>query len=114
MQPHRSLMLRINPDTHNVVVWVTYQFSGPLNSWWLTVTHAAIPNTSDPFVAEIRKTSLLPNIRNDEITDMLLLTQGSRTYAVYTRQFDDFLQRSRHLFSDVVQCVTFIKGLSNF
>jgi hypothetical protein len=77
-------MRSTNPDTYNVVVWVTSQFSGPLNSWWLNrKTHAAIPHTFDSFVIEIRKTSVLPNTKDNSITDMLLLTQGSRTYATY-------------------------------
>jgi hypothetical protein len=34
-QPQRFAMLGINTDSYNVVVWVTSQFSGPLNIWWL-------------------------------------------------------------------------------
>jgi hypothetical protein len=46
MQHHRFLMLGINPDTYNVVVWVTSQISGALSTWWLNrKTHAAIPYT---------------------------------------------------------------------
>jgi hypothetical protein len=32
MQPQRIAMLWINADTHNVVVWVTSQFSAPFNN----------------------------------------------------------------------------------
>jgi glyceraldehyde-3-phosphate dehydrogenase/erythrose-4-phosphate dehydrogenase len=35
MQPHRFVMLGINPDSYNAVVWVTSQFFGPLNNWCL-------------------------------------------------------------------------------
>jgi hypothetical protein len=48
-------------------------------------TKEAILYTFDSWVTKIRKTSLMPNIRDDAITDMLLLTQGSRTYATYTQ-----------------------------
>jgi hypothetical protein len=32
-QPQRLVMLWINADAYNVVVWVTSQFSGPLSIW---------------------------------------------------------------------------------
>jgi hypothetical protein len=51
-------------------------------------------------VTKIRKTSLLPNIRDDAITDLLQLTKSSRAYsAAYTPQFNDFPRRSRQQLS---------------
>jgi cytochrome P450 len=95
MQPLRFVMLGIHLDSYNAVVWVTFQFYGALNSWWHNhKRHAAILGTFDSLVAEIRKTPLLPNIRDDTITALLQLTQGSRSYAVYTQQFNNFFTRS--------------------
>jgi glyceraldehyde-3-phosphate dehydrogenase/erythrose-4-phosphate dehydrogenase len=51
MQPQRFLMMGINPDTYNVVVEVTSQFSGALNTWWLhRKTQATILDTFDSLV----------------------------------------------------------------
>jgi hypothetical protein len=63
MKPQRFLMMGINLDTYNALVWVKSQFSGPLSSWHLDrKTQAAILDTFDSFITEIRKTSLLRNI----------------------------------------------------
>jgi topoisomerase IA-like protein len=71
-QPQRFVMLGINPDSYNAVVWVTSQFFGPLNSRWLNRKQRdPIPDTFDSLVRDIRKTSLLPNIRDDAIYAML-------------------------------------------
>jgi hypothetical protein len=69
-------MLGINPKLYNVVVWVTSQFSCAQNCWWFNRNHhaLAILDTLDSLVAEIRNTSLLPNIRDDAITALLQLT----------------------------------------
>jgi hypothetical protein len=75
---------------------------------------AAIPSTFDLMVAELRKTSLLPNIQDDAINAMLGITHGKIRYAVYTQQFNDFLRRSRQQLAFDLQCVRFINGLSNF
>jgi hypothetical protein len=92
MQPHRFVMLGINADSYDVVVWIASQFFGPLSSWWLNRKHhASIPDSFHYVVAEIRKTSLLPNIRDDGINAVLGLTQGSISYASYTRLLNDFL-----------------------
>jgi hypothetical protein len=62
-QPQRFAMLGINADSYNVIVWVTYQLFGPLNTWWLNRTQqTTIPDSFDTSVEEIRKTSMLPNI----------------------------------------------------
>jgi hypothetical protein len=45
---------------------------------------------------------------------MLNLTQGSMSYALYTKQFNDFLRRSRQNLIADVQCVRFINGMTNF
>jgi hypothetical protein len=75
-------MFGINPDTYKVVVWVMSQFPGFLNKWWLyRKTQAVIPYAFDSLVIEIRKTSLLPIIIEDAITDMILITQGSHRHA---------------------------------
>jgi hypothetical protein len=65
-------------------------------------------------VAELRKTTFLPNIQDDAINAMLNLTQGGMSYALYTKQFNDFLRRSRQNLTADVQCVRFINGLANF
>jgi hypothetical protein len=65
-------------------------------------------------VAELRKASLLPNIQDEATNDMLSLTHGSMSYAVYTQHLNDFLRRSRQQLTADVQCVRFINGLANF
>jgi NAD dependent epimerase/dehydratase family enzyme len=76
---------------------------------------AAFPSTFDLLVAELRKTTFLPNIQDDAINALLNLTQGSMmSYALYTKQYNHFLRRSRHNLTTDVQCVRFINGLANF
>jgi hypothetical protein len=65
-------------------------------------------------VAELRKTTFLPNIQDDAINALLNLTQGSMSYAIYTQQCNDFLRRSRQKLTANVQCVRFINGIANF
>jgi hypothetical protein len=65
-------------------------------------------------VAELRKTTFLPNVQDDAINALLNLTQGSMSYALYTQQFDDFLRRSRQKLTADVQCVRFINVLADF
>jgi hypothetical protein len=36
------------------------------------------------------------------------------SYAVYVKQFNDFLRRSRQKLTADVQCVRFINGMANF
>jgi hypothetical protein len=113
--PQRFILLGITADSYDSLVWVTSQFFGPLNSWWLNrKEHEAIPTTFDVLVAELRKTSLLPNIQDDAINAMLSLTQGNMSYAAYTQQINGFLRRSRQHMTADVQCVRFINGLANF
>jgi NAD dependent epimerase/dehydratase family enzyme len=67
-----------------------------MNGWWLNrEVQAVIPSTFGLLVAELRKTAFLPNIQDDAINALLNLTQGSVSYALYTKQFNDFLRRSR-------------------
>ena len=115
-QPQRFLMLGITADSYDSVIWVTSQFSGHLNGWWLNrKTQAAIPSTYDLLVAELRKTTFLPNIQDDAINALLNLTQShTMSYALYTKQYNDFLRRSRQNLTADVQCVRFINGLGNF
>jgi hypothetical protein len=68
----------------------------------------------DSVVTEIRKTSMLSNIRDGAITAMIQLTQSTLTYASYTQQFNDFIWRSRQPFTYDFRCVCFIKGVSQF
>jgi hypothetical protein len=76
-QPQRFLLLGITADSYDSVIWVTSQFMGHLNGWWLNrKVQAAIPSTFDMLVAELRKTNFLPNIQDDAITALLNLTQG--------------------------------------
>jgi hypothetical protein len=108
-------MLGITADLHTVVVWVTSQFSGSLNCWWLNrKQHVAIPYSLDYVVVEIRKTSLHPYIRDDAINATLGPTQESPSYATYTQLFYDFLRRSRQPLTDNLQCVRFIIDLADF
>jgi hypothetical protein len=75
---------------------------------------AAIPSTIELLVAELRKTTFLPNIQDDAINALLILTQGNMSYALYTKQFNDFLRRSLQNLTADVQCVRFINGMANF
>jgi hypothetical protein len=104
-----------NAYLYDSVIWVTSQFSGPLNGWWLNrKNQAPIASTYDLLVEELRKTTFLPNIHDDAIKALLNLTQGSLSYVVYVKQFNDFLRRSRQNLTADVQCVRFINGLANF
>jgi hypothetical protein len=90
-QRQRFAMLGINVESYNAIVWVTSQYSEPQSNWWLNRKHkAAIPHSFGTLVEEIRKTSLLPNIRDDTIYAQLELTQGNLSYADYTQLFDVF------------------------
>jgi hypothetical protein len=83
--------------------------------WWLNrKQYAAIPASFDSVVDELRKTSLLPNIRDDAINAMLGVTQGNMNYAAYTQQFNDLLRRSPQQLTNDLKCVRFICGLANF
>jgi hypothetical protein len=97
-QPQRFAMLGINHVSYNAVMWASSEFHGPLNSWLLNrKTHGSIIGTFNSLVtSDIRKTTMLPNIRDDAITSLIGLTQGSLSYADYTQQFNDFIWRSRH------------------
>jgi NAD dependent epimerase/dehydratase family enzyme len=86
-----------------------------VNGWWKNrKVQTAIPSTFVLLVAELRKTTFLPNIQDDAINAMLNLTQGNMSYALYTKQFNDFLRRSRQNLTANVRCVRFINGLANF
>jgi hypothetical protein len=115
-QPQRFLLLGITADLYDSVIWVTSQFSGHLNGWWLNrKDQDAIPSTFDLLVAELHKTTFLPNIQDDAINAMLNLTQGSMmSSALYTKQYNDFLRRSRQNLTADVQCVRFINGHAKF
>jgi hypothetical protein len=63
-------------------------------------------------LADIRKTFLLPNIRDDAINAILGLTKGNLSYATYTQLINDFLRMSRQ--ADDLPCVRFISELANF
>jgi hypothetical protein len=81
IQPLRFVMLGISADSYNVVMWATSQFSRPMNKWWLNrKRQASTPQTFESLVTEIRRTSLIANIRydvrDDAINAMLGLTQG--------------------------------------
>jgi 8-oxo-dGTP pyrophosphatase MutT (NUDIX family) len=43
-QPHRFLVLGITADSYDSVIWVTSQFSGHLNGWWLNRKTQADPS----------------------------------------------------------------------
>jgi hypothetical protein len=114
-QPQRFAMLGINDDSNNLVVWVMSQFSGPLNTWWLNRKQQyAIPYSFNTLVEEIRKTSMLPKIRDDAIKVVLGLAQGNLSYADYTLLFNDLLRRSRQPLTHDLNSVKFSGGLANF
>jgi hypothetical protein len=115
-QPQRFVLLGITADSYDSVIRVTSQFSRHMNGgWWLNrKVQAAIPSTFDVLVAELRKTTFLLNIQADAINALLNLTQGNMSYALYIKQFNDFLRRSRQNLTADVQCVRFINGLANF
>jgi hypothetical protein len=80
-QPHRFLMLGIAPDSYDSVIWVTSQFSGHRNGWWLNrKTQAAIPSTYNELVTELRKSTFLPNIQDDAINAYLLIFTQSNLH----------------------------------
>jgi hypothetical protein len=87
-----------------------------LNNWWLInrKQQTTIPDSFDTLTEEIRKTSMLPNIRDDAINAVLGLTQGNLSYADYTQLFNDFLRGSRRHLTYDFECVRFISGLANF
>jgi hypothetical protein len=100
---------------HDDVAWVTSHFCRPLNIMWINRKHhAATQDSFDSVVVEIRKPSLLLNIRDSAINNMLGLTQGNTSYATYTQLSNDFLRRSRQPLTDDLQCLRFISGLANF
>jgi hypothetical protein len=81
MQPQRCVMLGISLDSYNVVVWVMSQFCDPLNNKWLDrKLQSTIPNNFESLVIEIRKMSMLPNIRDDGTDSLIGLTQGVLRY----------------------------------
>jgi hypothetical protein len=56
----------------------------------------------------------LPNIKDDAINALLNFTQSNQMgYASYTRQYNDYLRRSREHLTVYVQCVRFINGMAN-
>jgi hypothetical protein len=114
-RPQRVVLLGITVDSYDAVIWVTSQFPGPLNSWWLNrKQQAAIPATFDLLVEELRKTSLLPDIQDDAINALIGITQANMSYAVYTQRFNDCLLMSRQNLTADLQCVRFINRLANF
>jgi hypothetical protein len=89
-------MLGFFADSYDAVVWGTAQFYGPMNNQCLNrKQHATIPYSFDSLVDELRKTSFLPNIRDDAINASLGITQGKMSYAAYTQLLNGFLRRSR-------------------
>jgi hypothetical protein len=100
-QPQRFAMLGIIADSYDAVVWVTLQFFRPLNN--LRLNRKQQPAIQDSFysrVEELRKTSLLPNIRDDAIDALLGITQGNTSYAAFTQLFNDSFRRSRQARTD--------------
>jgi hypothetical protein len=94
-QPQRFLLLGITADSYDSVIWITSQFSGHLNGWWLNrKVQAAIPSTFDLLVAELRKTTFLPNIQDDAINALLNFMQGGMSYALYTKHFTSVASES--------------------
>jgi ADP-ribose pyrophosphatase YjhB (NUDIX family) len=114
-QPQRFLMLGITRDSYDSVIWVTSQFAGHLNGWWLNrKTQPPIPATYDELVTQLRKSMFLPNIKDDAINALLNFTQSNTmSYASYTKMYNDYLRRSREHMTADVQCVRFINGLAN-
>jgi uncharacterized membrane protein YgcG len=56
----------------------------------------------------------LPNIKDDAINALLSFTKSiTMSYALYTKQYNDYLRRSREHLTANVQCVRFINGLAN-
>jgi hypothetical protein len=108
-------MLGISVDSYDAVTWVSAQFSGTLNNWWLNrKQQSAIPYSFDSLVEELRETSLLPNIRDDAINAMLGITQANMSYADYSRLFGEFyeglanlLHKTFSVFASLVDCLTF-------
>jgi hypothetical protein len=72
LNSQRQCFAMINANSYNVVVWVTSQYSRPLITLWRNrKQQAAILDSFNPMLAQILKTSLLPNIRDDAINALL-------------------------------------------
>jgi hypothetical protein len=68
-QPQRFLLLGTTANSYDSLKWVTSQFSGPLNGWWLNrKQQAEIPATFDLLVAELLKTSMLSTYETTQLT----------------------------------------------
>jgi hypothetical protein len=72
-------------------------------------TQGLLSDTLETSVSEIRKMSLLPDIRDDAIKSLIDVSQGLISNVEYTAQFSDFLlRRSRQPLTGNSQCVRFI------
>jgi hypothetical protein len=68
-QPQRFFLLGITADSYDSVIWVTSQFSGHLNGWWLNrEVQASIPSTFDLLAVKLRKTTFLPTYKMTRLT----------------------------------------------
>jgi hypothetical protein len=69
MQPQRLVMLDINLDSYNDVVWITSKFSRPLKNKFRLCRKLDVRFQSllTLWLKEICKTSMRPNIRDDAI-----------------------------------------------
>jgi uncharacterized membrane protein YgcG len=77
-------------------------------------TQPPIPATYTELVTELRNSTFLPNIKDDAINSLLSFAQSSTmSYALYTKQYNDYLRQSREPLSADIQCVRFINGLAN-
>jgi hypothetical protein len=108
-------MLGITANSYDAVFWVTSQFSGHLGGWWLNrKNQPPIPSTYNELVEELRKSTFLPNIQDDAINALMNFMQSNTmSYALYTKQYNDYLRRSRQDLTAEVQCVRFINGLAS-
>jgi hypothetical protein len=92
MQPRRFLC-RASIPTRTTVLCGLRRSSPALRTIGdSTVRHGQLFHTRSTLWLHrfVRRLCMLSNIIDDDITDMLLLAQGSRTYATYTQQFTTF------------------------
>jgi hypothetical protein len=67
-QPQRFVSLRITVDSYDAMLWITSQFSGPLNSWRQKCKqYADLPANVDLHVEELRKTPCYPTFRMTQL-----------------------------------------------
>jgi hypothetical protein len=108
-QPQRFFILGLDPDTYNVVIWVTSQVGGRAVSSWLNAkTTSQVPRTFTKLVEALKTTTLLPSIRDNAIISMMALNRVNKTFPHYTMMSNDFERRSKADMNDGVRATVLL------